>query len=224
MSGYLHGLVARASGAPIPDASSARPRRSLRFPIGAVAGDPTAADAERRDARVGRAPNPPATPLPRPERSDDRSPVVGESAAALMAGDRPAPAAPMSAAHPTTVAPAITTVTTAQPPASAPAHADGSAPPRVRTRPHDVLPDERHPELALPPPAAIRLRPAPAPGPATPTTPPRIEVHIGRVEVRRPATPVPTGRAERHAGPSRPAPRGFGELAAARRYVDRLAR
>jgi hypothetical protein len=228
VSGYLHGLVARASGAPLADVSSARARRPPRFPIGAAGAEPTVTGPASAEAGPGRALDAPVVAMPRAERDDDRRPevAVGELRVHRTARDRAETAAPMAAVQPTAAAPALTAATAAPPPASAPAHADGPAPHRVRARPHDLVPDEHDPGSAAQPPATVRLRPAPAPAPApaTPTTAPRIEVHIGRVEVRRPAVPAPRAWSRGDAGPSRPAPRGFGELAAARRYVDRLAR
>ena len=223
MSGYLHGLVARASGAPLPDASSARARRPLRFPIVAADGEPTVTDAGSHLAGLGRALESPATPQHR-ERDDDRGLTVRERPVAPSPADRAAPAADALAAPPIAAAPALTAATTA-PPARAPARTDGFVSPRVPARPHDGPSDAGYPEPAPQPPTTVRLRPAPAPAPPTPTTPPRIEIHIGRVEVRRPAPPAPAPPAwsRGDADPS-PAPRGFGELAAARRYVDRLER
>jgi hypothetical protein len=224
VSGYLHGLVARTSGAPVADAASARARRPPRFPIGAAGGAPTVADPESREGRPGRALGAPATALPRGERFDDEPRVevaLAEPRVVRTVAGRPAPAAPSAAAPSPAAAPAPTT---APPPTRTRAHVEDPAPPRVRARPHDVVPDERDSGSAPQPPATVRLRPAPAPAPAAPTTPPRIEVHIGRVEVRRPAAPAPAPPAQGDAGPSRRAPRGFGELAAARRYVDRLGR
>jgi hypothetical protein len=55
---------------------------------------------------------------------------------------------------------------------------------------------------------------------------PRVEVRIGRVEVRRPPEPKakqqpqPSPRTRRSS--PRPEVRGFEDLAAARRYVDRI--
>lgn len=83
------------------------------------------------------------------------------------------------------------------------AHATPAAAPRPRFAPR-VLP-------ASPRPAA-----APAP---------RIEVRIGRVEVRAPRPePPPVPRTVRATAPPQTAPRGFGELAAMRRHLDRIVR
>ncbi len=76
--------------------------------------------------------------------------------------------------------------------------------------------------------AVLRPRPTvrPLPGPQGQAPAPRIEVHVGRVEVRAPRPAArPQIRAPRAAPPRPPAgQRGFGELAAARRHVDRIAR
>jgi hypothetical protein len=91
------------------------------------------------------------------------------------------------------------------------------------------------PERA-PAPAAGAVRLVPRPARALPATAaagaPRIEVRIGRVEVSAPppatAPPRPSPRHVRAPAQQRPAPRtaepAFGELAAARRHVDRMAR
>lgn len=220
MSGYLHGLVARASGAPVADAS-ARARRPPRFPIGGAAGgEPVASEVEGREGRPGRLLEPPATSRARDERRPEIA--VGVPRVARAADTRATTPARVPAAPPTVVAPPLPATTIAPAPAPAAERSDDVAAPRVRVRLHDVLPDERRPEPAAERISTVRIRPAPAP--ATHTPPPRIEVHIGRVEVRRPAAPALPARSQGDAGPSRPAPRGFGELAAARRYVDRLAR
>ena len=68
--------------------------------------------------------------------------------------------------------------------------------------------------------ASIEPRPA-APRDLSVRAEPRVEVRIGRVEVRR-APPPPPAHAPARAAPTPPARRGFDDLAAARRYVDRI--
>lgn len=72
--------------------------------------------------------------------------------------------------------------------------------------------------VAVPHLAARKLPPS-GTSAAPPERTPRIEVRIGRVEIRRPQVPDPVQRP----GPvvEERSPASFGELAAARRYVDR---
>ncbi len=72
---------------------------------------------------------------------------------------------------------------------------------------------------AIPVPAVPRLEDRPPPGsnraePPAPSGPPSIEVRIDRIELAPPPPPEPPPVAP-------PPPRGFGEHAAARRFVDR---
>jgi hypothetical protein len=61
-----------------------------------------------------------------------------------------------------------------------------------------------------------QVQPATLPAaPAAPADVPAIEVHIGRIDIVPPPPPPPAGR------PRRRERRGFGDLALARRHLDR---
>lgn len=224
MSGYLHGLVARAAGALPPTATTLHARRPLRFPP-ALAFEPDDGVADRATSPRG-AIDTELGPMTRRRRDDTpQAATPGKAREETESGERPviadtpvprrpmphelspvAPTAPSHDAVPVAVREEITSTT--RPPFTAVPPAENPPPPPLTT--------------------LARLRPPPprSPVPAEPSavpSDPRIEVRIGRVEVRRPVAPEPPRRRNRAAAPSRPAARGFGELASARRYVDRLA-
>lgn len=237
MSGYLANLVARGAG---PPPAAVAPRLGPLFPVGRPQQSdelPSVDPAEGSHADSWRPDLQPSDLSERhPARSDGES--VGRDRAAA------APQSPGKNAEPA-LAPQATE-TTAAVGAAAPApveHAEktdgqsAAAEPRaavdtrieVRVEPSSAAPG--------PPPAKQgRLSPArpvvaartgsPLPLPTRPVVeaatrnlPPKIEVQIGRVEIRRPCEPEPFQWPAPAAEPQTST--GFGELAAARRYVDR---
>ena len=245
MSGFLHGLVARAAGRAAE--APARPRRAPRFlpdDVGLDIGGAVPHGAGRPPVDSGATPPHPRPPgdaatdtRPR-RRADAKIPPAGNvdrivsdarakphrpelarsPRAEADAPERPQmtratrgnPAEPLAVVRANTLSsdtPAAS-ARAASPRRSAATQADGSrdtAPePAVRAVP--VLRTE--PQLAL------RALPEP-----------RIEVHIGRVELRSARPPQPPPRPASPAPGQRPAQvRGFDRLATARRYLDRTAR
>jgi hypothetical protein len=232
VNGYLTRLAARASGRPAgatlasrptpaitnqgglaAEADEVREERLLEAPGAAVQAPehasvqtPTAARAAGPAATPARQlPEPMAPPL----EPDVRSALIETSSDE----PDPAPSQPEPAAKPVAVE--------ARPPRPLQARAQPSASPTLRapTEPKDATEIDGLVELrphqasAVPP----LLPHAKARGQSDQT---RVEVRIGRVEVRppRPAPPAPA------APPSRLAlaPDPFARLAAARRYVDRV--
>ena len=233
MSGYLTRLAARASGRPVEHALAPRLAPAIAGPgllgleadateesiPGATAGAPRNQSLERsalREQAAAAAPvdEPPATPArtaaaraqpaqgPPEAAPPAPEPDIAGVSPPARAVDRyelrgPAPSAePVAALPPTLQAPRESTADAAE------VHT------LVELRPRRTL----TPGL-LPPVASARA--------SEPERPPRVEVRIGRVEVRppRPAPPAPSGSTR-----SRPAPATdpFARMAAARRYVDRV--
>jgi hypothetical protein len=242
VSGFSLGLVMRARGG--DGAAFARARRAPRFVPATTAGD-GAAESVLLTAIGADPPSvpevAPASP-PAPAASGDESPAAQRAArpaavpvttpAVSPGRELPAPLARRSGGRQERVAPpapprpasaqAAMQRAVARAAARPAAPAPAAAPPEPRQR------SERT--------AAAPIRPTPRPPASLPATSaaaaPRVEVRIGRVEVAAPppaAAPQPQTRnlrppaAQRHAAP-RPAGAAFGELAAARRHVDRIAR
>lgn len=225
MSAYLEGLVARGTGAAPTGAGVPRLRRLPRFPgpgltfeaAGAADRGPerTTQPAEpRRELAPVTRPTDPPRPQGRAAHSPPEAQVAtatsrtpdGEAARARPAprpdpaheADRPAASQPEAHASP-------------RPLLKVPAAVDERPSPMV-----DPVPARAHAELRIRP-----TSPVPALGVPQSDTEPPIEVHIGRVEITRPGPPPRPGRTP---APARRMPRGFGDLAASRRYVDRLPR
>lgn len=205
MSTYLGRIVDRAVG---PPAAAVSPRLAPVFPLGrAVEAEAEPLSAEGVRAREERA-APPAT----------REKTVGEGPGLVVRELREVREEQPTSRSREAVAQA-----------GAPAQPAQSPPTEIRTHERTTLETVRH-EVEPARPAKARARAAPrverrpvptVPRPRIPVPePPRIEVRIGRVEVRRPPQPEPV---ELPASPTaaQPAATGFGKLAAARRYVDR---
>lgn len=235
MSGYLARLVDRAAGVP---AATVRPRLGPLFPLGPAA--PTEEPASFRDvtATPAAAGNlAPAAPLPRAESGVPRTVGVRAVPTAELAR-QPEPGGPERAARHQQVAAAAARAAVEQAPAvetgieivvPVPARSATAAVPdgengNVAT---PVRSDALSEPAATQPASAVRPRATRAdPRPRRAGEPhgateqaPRIEVRIGRVEVRRPPEPEPVQWpapvAQERVGSS------FDRLAVARRYVDR---
>jgi hypothetical protein len=232
VSRYTHALAARARGGALVvrawrtprfvPATGTEPSRP-ELPVDAASPALAAAEpADRREAAVV------AERAPAFERAitaaaagDHRRGPSLHRAARPDTGDRvPAPrvAVPESVR---TKAPAVEDHAAPRLAAPATVHAQAPVPAAVRDATAPAAPVRTAPRLPAP---------LPATGAAAAAAP-RIEVHIGRVEVSAPrpaAAPPPIMRppaAQRqHGGAPPPAGSGFGELAAARRHVDRIAR
>jgi hypothetical protein len=242
VSGYLARLVDRAVG---PPAAAVSPRVGPVFPVRPPGhgGDPAVVTVGSDNVQVSRPPGPalgrgraaragePPSPVPRgsedaapPAARATRVPALWSSAQ----GDRPAGPAP-SVVSAQVREPVGRGAVPAVPAVLNEVVARTSD---VRVEPGPAMPREAPSAQETPAPSPVVARPRPA-GPelrlppggvgagASREGPPRIEVRIGRVEVRRPAPPEPVewpapapAAVERAAG-------GFGELAATRRYVDR---
>jgi hypothetical protein len=232
MSGYLARLVDRAVGVP---AGAVSPRLGPLFPVGPVARTEEPEPGSFRDLTAG--PAAVSDPAPAARR------VRAEAGEARAEGARPVPAAEVEpvgcehAARHRQVAAAAARPAVEQVPAvetgveiafPVPATREGAAAPdgenvNVATPVQPVVVPE---PAATPPASAVRprtqadplLRRAGEPQGATEQAP-RIEVRIGRVEVRRPPGPEPVQWpapvAQERAASS------FDRLAVARRYVDR---
>jgi hypothetical protein len=213
MSTYLGRLVDRAVG---PPASALSPRLAPVFPLGRVEEtepEPVHAESspEAPDVRDARPAAPArevkAAPADTPERSVTarHSPAGTELRKVRL--ERPEPREPFEAIE-----------------------ASVAETPQIRKDEHTTLEHstvgreaERGRPATAPVLAAPRVERQPVPvAPRDGTSvrePPRIEVRIGRVEVRRPHEPDPVEWPA--PAPVQPAATGFGELAASRRYVDR---
>jgi hypothetical protein len=232
VSDFLLNLLRRGAGLP-PAVAPRRPEppgelfqldRSAAEDAGASAGGPSAAS--------GRPISPLAagSPAPAPSAPTAASPS-GVMAPAAAEGQRPAsPAAPPRATPPGTdrregpqpwpVARSTGDRVEAPPPVSPRPAPLAPARPAPRAAPRATVPPEPAPATLPPQPLAplapeeARARPPAREESAGPQEP-RIEVHIGRIEVRPPAAPPPRAPAPRRE------PRGFLEHALARRYLDR---
>jgi hypothetical protein len=234
VSGYLARLAARASDRRADDALTPRLGPAIAAP-GLLASE---ADAtEESTLRVTAA-------APR-SQSPERSAFREQAAAAAPVDEPPAAPArtprareqptrgPRKAAPPTPeldVADAPTparAVDGSELQSPAPSAAPVSAPPtasQAERESTDAVAAEIHTLVELRPTLTPALVPPGASARASePEHPPRVEVRIGRVEVRppRPAPPAPAGAARSRPAPA-PAPDPFARLAAARRYVDRV--
>jgi hypothetical protein len=225
MSAYLEGLVARSAGAAPSGPGVPRLRRLPRFQSPGLTFDAAGAadrgpeettqpaERTRELAPVSRPTDP-----PRPQRrAADTPPEAHVVAAAIRT-----PAGEAARARP---APSSDPAHKADRPAAS--HPQAHAPPQPLLTPPAAV-DERPSVEADPVPARahaeLRIRPTspmPALGVPQSETEPPIEVHIGRVEITRPGPPPRPGRTP---APARRVPRGFNDLAASRRYVDRLPR
>jgi hypothetical protein len=231
MSGYLERLVARNAGTGVHGAMPARLDRTPRFPPPGL--EPAGTRSRSAD---GRRPLTPPAERPRtimahrpagPQRLEPASAPRDAGSSARPSrepapprerGGRPLPAPrhePPPAPEPTTPSVDPVRMAAAAPsPESAPRPA---APPTPVTQPPEPteLPSL---EISRAAPGLPIVRTEQQAG-SHPE--PRIEVHVGRVEIIRPRAPQP-----RPSTP--PAPRrsesGLGSLAASRRYVDRLVR
>ncbi len=215
--------VERPAGISMPDVPSGEP------PLAARTEAPARVEPAREDqpadappvraepaARVDRAPEPPArvevpaSPIVPPKVEDELRPVP----------ETPRPAAVEGAAR---VAPAEADRPAPPPP---PRPSERRQEPPVPRAPEAVRPTDV-PRAATPgvPRERPAARPAPQPRPverprleaprAAPASEPPVEIRIGRVEVRAPRVPEPAP------APPPPAERGFGDLALARRGLER---
>ena len=245
MTGFVHGLVARGMGA--APAPAAQPRRVPQFPLPEPAARPEprperpAAHTRAEtvpDRRAEPKPSRPAAPVaaPAPTTPRRRTIVAPRSEVRSMVrvepSPPPAPGVPDERrASPAPPEPDLRGAPVAEPvvavrvsPPTRKAEVPGPARPDVQPT---AVPDAQHTEPRAPTVRAAvdARRPADPPLPlhsAPVGAEPRVRVRIGRVEVRRPRPPEPITRLERASAPMPAVPRGFAELAAARRYVDRL--
>lgn len=241
MTGYLLSLAARGRG--VGEAAPlVRPAPRLIPRVGqapeeeppvVLAADPREPDGNPPDTPVTQslpapqvlvaaiapadAPRPQAQPpavSPRPRQPVPPAATRRDSPA--DAGPRPGPAPPAPPAPRATPAPAP------------PVRARAVAPPAARG-PSDAA-STRPRRTAAAAPARVVARAVSSPRPPTPSSAPtateQIEVRIGRVEVRAPQSAPPAATPPMRPGAPRtpPSPRGFGELAATRRHLDRIAR
>ena len=227
MSTYLTRLAARASGRPAGAMLSPRPAPTIAAP------DIVAADANETTEKAD------ATPIAVPW-SPDIEATVGRSQpdAPLPAVASPAPVHPDPAGR---VAPPPPEEVTEAPQVRSAGETDpildkrAAAPAQDRPSPAPTQQPSSSPRTSgdagdpPPIPAMVELRPRPTAAALTaragakaqsPSGVQRVEVRIGRVEVRppRPAPPPPVS--PRHLPPPKADP--FARLAAARRYVDRV--
>lgn len=236
MSGYLARLVDRAAG---PPAAAVSPRVGPVFPVrppGPGVDPAVVAPRDGDDVQTSRAPGPAlgreraarpdGPPAPVPSRApgaptDAPSPVAGGPAVRSHAHgeDRPPAAVPPVAAERKPVE--ARAVPSVPPESDAVARVDIRA--EQASTPRSEAPVTAAPVVALSRPAAPDVLRAPRPqGSGVPRErPPRIEVRIGRVEIRRPAPLEPVEWPAVAPAPAEQAAGGFGELAAARRYLDR---
>jgi hypothetical protein len=205
VSTYLGRLVDRAVG---PPAAAVTPRLAPVFPLGRVL------EAEPTTFYSESSPTPPVAPANTPEKSVFVRPSRPLRELREVHVELPArePGEPVALIE-------------------APTEANEQPPPReIRTHEriveqstirHEVEQAEPAKARALATPRVVR-GPTPVGRRTRPSVreSPRIEVRIGRVEVRRPHVPDPLERPAPAAAPSATSG-GFGELAAARRYVDR---
>jgi hypothetical protein len=232
MSGYLMRLAARASGRPVGDALAPRLAPAIAGP-GTLVREADAATPQETvpEATVERRRREPSG---RPEQTVVAAPGVEPPAApARTPAARAQPARGPREAAPSTPEPAVADASTlaravdrSEVQGTAPSAEPVAALPTASRAPRKSTADAAEASTLV----ELRPRPTLAPGPlpavasaraSEPERPPRVEVRIGRVEVRppRPVPPAP-------AGPPRsrptPAPDPFARLAAARRYVDRV--
>jgi hypothetical protein len=244
VTGFVHGLVARAMGAAPSPAAQARRVPQFPLPQPAAGSEPRAERpaahtrpetvpdrrAEPKPFRLARPVAAPAPTTPRRRtiaapRSEIRSVVRVEpspSRAPAVPDERRASPAPPEPDLRAPVAEPVVAVRVSPPKRTA----EVPGPARPDAQPA-VVPEAAHGEPRTPTVrAAVEARrPAdpPLPLPSAPVrAEPRVRVRIGRVEVRRPSPPESITRLERASAPMPAVPRGFVELAAARRYVDRL--
>jgi hypothetical protein len=237
MSGYLANLVARAAG---PPPAAVSPRLAPLFPVGRPQQSDELPSLEPARGSPGGSWSPDLDPgntfERRRVRSDDesagrdvsgapaKSPASVEPARAPQATERQAPVRAVAPArvesterrgpegHPAAVEPRTAADTHVEVRVE-PSRATGPPPGKQRRL------SPAQPVVAARPRFSTPLPTRPATTAATSERPPRIEVQIGRVEIRRPSTPEPFQWPVPAAAPQ--ASTGFGELAAARRYVDR---
>jgi hypothetical protein len=260
VNGFARGLAARARGG--PDGAGLRARRAPRSlpatgaaPAREAAVEvPTAREERRARADDVRA-APVAAPAPSPAGSGQgRAPYGQQRLREAGPRERDAAAAPPSTPAPARAAAPVDAKRAASATAAGAAAPAASVPPAATVARAEMV--VRADAIAAPEPAATRTAPRPAATPpaaspvslrtaARPVTTlpatsaaapeaPRIEVHIGRVEVSEPRRtpaprpPQPPRRAPsaqgRHGAAAQPAGSAFAELAAVRRHVDRLAR
>jgi hypothetical protein len=202
--------LARAADAPASRGAGAAALRDDRH---APSPAPHRVDVRDREPEAAGAPAAPAPPAPVPAAEERRrrpSPRHARMPESRSAAPPPAVPGDVRDAAAALVAPASRETAPPPAPVRAPVRATAARATPVRTAPRL--------------PAAL-----PATGGAT-AAGPRIEVHVGRVEVSAPP-PAPTRPARAVRAPQRqhgaaapPAGSAFGELAAARRHVDRIAR
>ena len=228
MTGYIERLVARSTGTRAGLGATARLRRAPRFPLPGLATNAAdvAAESERHTASVRSAPSDQATDRPALERRAGEPAAGGRPPGAQapeQARRRPEPAAMGEGAREPGPEPAAPT------PPGEPARRRSPRRATARTaEPSRPVRDD------APPPARAELQVRGAQGREAPVerttnrmpaeAEPHIEVHIGRIEVTGPRPPTRAERPARKPASERRSPRGFGDLAAARRYVDRLSR
>jgi hypothetical protein len=226
MSGYLEGLVARSIGTRSQRAATARLRRGPRFPPPGVVAETRAAEPHGDSAPTPLSPPAARAPAqPRAHRSH------GELREATRPGAADAPRIQLEVtptqARRSAPRPDAKTMETARGPERLESQPPRRSPDMTGNQPRATL--DTAPRL---PRAELQIRPTrrgdQSPKNATrsirPKAEPPIEVHIGRIEVTRPWPPSPAEPPGRKPAPQRRASRGFGELAASRRYVDRLSR
>ncbi len=208
MSNFLGRLAERASG---PPAAGLSPRLAPVFPIGRPMRPEAEPEPFRAETSSAIPATPDARPLPAPTPEITLPPSRAGRELREIQIERPMrePRTP-----------------------DAPTEAPAGEPPRTELPTHErtlerstvrreVEPAQPAQAPAL---AAARIAHVPVPAASRNRAPqqqaPRIEVRIGRVEVRRAPAPEPV---EWQAPPAAdpPAATGFGELAASRRYVDR---
>jgi hypothetical protein len=236
VSGFARRLATRARGADgaaarlrlaprlVPATAAGREERSDGVPPAALGGGVGESIGRQASRRSGAPPARGDAAAPaRPAR-----PAAAPQAPASVRAVRPAAGRKHSEK-----APGGARVGAREPVAAAPARRAVRAKAEPAAVHHDLRASAGTP---TPTAAVVRAAPrTPAPRPATaPASAPPIEVRIGRVEVGVPAAASPSvtprrtaqrppARRPHSATASRPSP-SFGELAAARRHVDRIAR
>jgi hypothetical protein len=230
MTGYLERLVARSTGTRAGPGATARLRRAPRFPLPGLAPNTANAPAEFEQD--------PASARSAPSDQVPDRPALERDAGAPRAGRRP-PAAKAAKQGTWRLEPAARGEGAREPgpepaaptPPGGPARQRSTSPRRATTK---TAEQSRPVRDQAPPPAPAELQIRGAQGSEAPVerttarvpaeAEPHIEVHIGRIEVTGPRPPRRAERPARKPASERRSPRGFGELAAARRYVDRLSR
>lgn len=227
MSSYLTRLAARAGGRPAGATLAPRLAPSVAAP-GQIGSEPEEAAVERGDGR----PEPAAGAEIVPGRADAAPPETALVAAPLRETTVAVDAVDAVAASGTAAAEEPAAALNPQTPQ--PSRPDAVAEPARPRGPRAQPPTREHARPGQPPTEAeaagpvVELQPRPTPravdratraGAREQDRPPRIEVRIGRVEVRPPRPAPPPAPAQR--APSAPPRDPFAGLAAARRYVDR---